>query len=56
MTEEEKLREKYLAKHRKYNLSKKGQDRYKRYEAAHPERAGNRWEPARNASPTNGGR
>jgi hypothetical protein len=41
-------RERYLNRQRKYNQSKKGQARYKRYEDAHPERAGNRWEPARN--------
>jgi hypothetical protein len=45
----EQARERLLAKHRKYNQSQKGKDRYKKYEDAHPERAGNRWEPARNA-------
>jgi hypothetical protein len=38
----------YLARHRKYNTSAKGQKRNRRYEDAHPERK-LRWEPARNA-------
>jgi len=41
-------RQRYLDKHQKYNLSRKGQARNNRYEAAHPERK-LRWEPARNA-------
>jgi hypothetical protein len=41
-------REAYLARHRKYNTSAKGQKRNRRYEDAHPERK-LRWEPARNA-------
>lgn len=48
MTTAEQVRERYLASQRKYNLSRKGKARYKKYEDAHPERAGNRWEPARN--------
>jgi hypothetical protein len=47
MTDEER-RELYLAAQTRYNISKKGKARYKKYEDAHPERAGNRWEPARN--------
>lgn len=47
MTDGER-RERYLARQRRYNTSKKGKARYARYEAAHPERTGNRWEPARN--------
>lgn len=42
-------RERYLAAQTRYNTSRKGKARYKTYEDAHPERAGNRWEPARNA-------
>ena len=42
-------RERYLERQRRYNQSRKGKARYARYEAAHPERAENRWEPARNA-------
>jgi hypothetical protein len=34
--------ERRLAKYRRYNASKKGQDRDKKYEDAHPERA-QRW-------------
>jgi hypothetical protein len=41
-------RDEYLESQRTYNLSAKGQARYKRYEDAHPERKENRWEPARN--------
>jgi len=44
----EERRERYLAAQRKYNQSRKGAARYARYETAHPERADNRWEPARN--------
>lgn len=44
----ETARERYLATQRKYNLSTKGQKRYARYEAKHPERKEARWEPARN--------
>jgi hypothetical protein len=33
-----------LAKYAKYNRSRKGSERYKRYEDKHPERAG-RWGP-----------
>jgi hypothetical protein len=47
MTDNER-RERRLASHRKYNTSRKGKARYKKYEDAHPERAENRWEPARN--------
>lgn len=47
MTENER-RERRLATYRKYNASRKGQKRAKRYENAHPERK-LRWEPARNA-------
>ncbi len=36
--------QKRLEKHRKYNLSVKGQARYKRYEDKHPERR-ERWSP-----------
>jgi hypothetical protein len=43
----EEARRKLLAKHEKYNKSKKGQKRNKRYEAKHPERK-LRWEAARN--------
>jgi hypothetical protein len=42
-------RERYLAAQSRYNTSRKGKKRYKAYEDAHPERNGNRWEPARNA-------
>jgi hypothetical protein len=42
-------RERYLDAQRRYNLSAKGRTRYRRYEDAHPERKGTRWEPARNA-------
>ena len=45
----EQLRARRLATYTRYNTSRKGRDRYKKYEDAHPERAGNRWEPARNA-------
>jgi hypothetical protein len=45
----EQRRARRLATYMKYNTSTKGKDRYKKYEDAHPERAGNRWEPARNA-------
>ena len=48
MTPAELERERYLERHRRYNLSSKGQRRNARYEAAHPERK-LRWEPARNA-------
>jgi len=48
MTESER-RERRLASHTRYNTSLKGKARYERYEAAHPERKENRWEPARNA-------
>jgi hypothetical protein len=48
MTEDER-RERHLAKHRKYNQSRKGKARYARYETKHPERKENRWEPSRNA-------
>lgn len=41
-------REKYLARHRKYNTSTKGQKRNQKYEENHPERK-LRWEPARDA-------
>jgi len=41
-------REKYLARHRKYNTSAKGQKRNQKYEENHPERK-LRWEPARDA-------
>ena len=47
MTDAER-RTRRLAAHAKYNASLKGRARYARYEAAHPERAENRWEPARN--------
>lgn len=47
MTADEK-RARLLAKHTRYNASRKGRARYAKYEAAHPERAENRWEPARN--------
>lgn len=47
MTAEE-TREKLLAKHLRYNQSRKGRARDKRYEDAHPERK-LRWEAARNA-------
>lgn len=47
MTDAER-RERRLATYQKYNSSKKGKIRYARYEAAHPERAEVRWEPARN--------
>ena len=47
MTETER-RERYLDSQRKYNQSTKGAARYARYEAKHPERKENRWEPARN--------
>ena len=47
MTAEE-AREQLLAKHRRYNQSRKGRARDKRYENAHPERK-LRWEAARNA-------
>ena len=36
--------ERRLEKHRKYNMSPKGQARYEKYEKAHPERA-KRWGP-----------
>ncbi len=48
MTESER-RERRLASHTRYNTSRKGKARYKKYEDAHPERKENRWEPARNA-------
>jgi len=48
MTDEER-RANRLATYTKYNTSRKGQARYKKYEDAHPERKENRWEPARNA-------
>lgn len=41
-------REKALERHRRYNQSRKGQSRNKRYEDSHPERK-TRWEQARNA-------
>ncbi len=44
----EDARTRYLKRHQRYNLSRKGQRRNVRYEAAHPERK-LRWEPARNA-------
>jgi hypothetical protein len=37
-------REQILAKYARYNKSRKGQARRKKYEAAHPERA-TRWAP-----------
>jgi hypothetical protein len=40
--------EKRREAHRRYNTSRKGQARNRRYEAAHPERK-LRWEAARNA-------
>lgn len=43
--DEDKARE----RHRRYNQSRKGQDRNKRYEQAHPERKV-RWEDARNSA------
>ena len=46
MTDAER-RERRLASHSKYNKSKKGAARYARYEAKHPERKENRWEPTR---------
>jgi len=48
---DEERRERLLEKHKRYNASKKGQDRDKRYEEKHPERYGRqgRWEEARNA-------
>jgi hypothetical protein len=42
-------RERYLASQRRYNQSRKGQARYARYEAAHPDRKVARWEPSRDA-------
>lgn len=42
MTDEER-RERTRAKHRRYNLSAKGQARNRRYEMAHPERK-SRWD------------
>jgi hypothetical protein len=45
MTEGQR-RQRNLDKHRRYNSSKKGQARNKKYEANHPERKV-RWEPAR---------
>lgn len=47
MTDEER-RGRRLASHAKYNASRKGRNRNKRYEDAHPDRK-LRWEPARNA-------
>lgn len=47
MTDAERRR-RYLAKHARYNASRKGRARYAKYEAAHPERTENRWEPTRN--------
>jgi len=47
MTADEK-RNQRLEIYRKYNSSLKGKARYARYEAKHPERQKNRWEPARN--------
>ncbi len=47
MTADE-ARERLLAKHVRYNQSRKGRKRNKRYEDAHPERK-LRWEAARNA-------
>lgn len=44
----EERRANRLASHQKYNASKKGQARNKRYEEKHPERQG-RWEGARNS-------
>jgi hypothetical protein len=41
-------RERRLETYRKYNQSRKGKKRQKKYEDAHPERK-LRWEPARNA-------
>lgn len=41
-------KDKALARHRRYNQSKKGRARNKKYEDAHPERA-TRWEQARNS-------
>ena len=48
MTAEEAARERHLARHRKYNQSRKGQRRNKRYEDANPARR-LRWEAGRNA-------
>jgi hypothetical protein len=48
MTEDER-RERRLAAYTRYNTSRKGKARYARYEAKHPERKENRWEPSRNA-------
>jgi hypothetical protein len=48
MTTAERVRANYLAAQSKYNRSSKGKARYAKYEAAHPERAETRWEPARN--------
>ena len=48
---DEQRRANRLATYRKYNQGPKGVKRYKKYEDAHPERAGNRWEPARNSMP-----
>jgi hypothetical protein len=47
-------REKYLARHARYNQSRKGQARNKKYEQKHPERKV-RWEEMRNVlRPRNG--
>lgn len=47
MTAEDEAREKLLAKYGKYNRSKKGQRRNRKYESEHPDRK-LRWEAARN--------
>jgi hypothetical protein len=39
-------RQRYLERQRRYNTSRKGQARNRKYEEAHPERK-LRWEPAR---------
>lgn len=44
----EQVRARYLASQSKYNMSRKGKARYKRYDDKHPGRKENRWEPARN--------
>lgn len=48
MLTDEERRANRLASHTRYNTSKKGKARYKKYEDAHPERKANRWEPSRN--------
>ncbi len=44
MTEQEREAAR-LAKYRKYNASRKGQQRHKKYEEAHPERRERGWSP-----------